>query len=126
MTELTETQITKAVEWWADKLVSCKFDNGDSSETGQMLMMMARMARLTVTAEQVATFKESLAKLLWEDGVGVYGSIGVDYDPDKMLRAALDASGINGGYVLPWKTHMGFENGGVQVTYGYCAPWEEL
>lgn len=60
-------------------------------------------------------------------------SLGVDYDPDGFLWEALTRSGIDcsgslfsARGILPAKTRMWFDNGGISVREGYRATTKEL
>ena len=121
----TDEQIKVAVDWWADKLYHCKFDNGDPSETGAMTMMMAVMGKPEVTEYQVQAFRDALTrglKAIDKDSV----TLGVDYHPDKILADSCACADINGITALPWKTRMWMDASGVKVAYGYQSPVEQL
>lgn len=135
--KLTQQQIEVAVKWWCDILRGPKKFSGLSDEerrSGQnrSYEMAEMMATLTAVEnrpqdDKVAKFGEKLAELLANIGFWHGSGIGVDYNPDATLRAALDAAGIRIGMTtLPWKTSMSFYNGGVEVHCGYGAPVEKL
>jgi len=132
--KLTESQVNLAVDWWTKALENPKFQTlrPDDTEPGSM---PARMAEVMAKASHEApadtasqAFGEALREILetQEDG---YNYLSVDYGPCSELREALEKAGLradNPSSVLPWKTIMRFEDGGVQVACGYGEPFVEL
>jgi len=124
----TVEEVTKlAAEWWSDKVCHPKFDNGDSSQTGGMTMMMAMLCTKPVQNDSKQLFTDILAKKI----IPVLESIdrdvilSVDYGPDRMLHDAAQEADIPSTN-FPWKTTMWITNHHVAVRYGYRAPIEYL
>jgi hypothetical protein len=125
--EMNQEMANAAAKWWADKLRNgCHFDNGDSSETGAVSMLLGLMLADTLaekrTPEQVDAFEVALAQSIaqldvWQECMG----FGVDYHPDRILSDAANAAGIVVDGALPWKTHMNFMDGKATVREGYGA-----
>lgn len=118
-----------AAKWWADKLREVgpgNFDNGDSSSTGSMAMLLATMLAMDSqsSAEAINLFEERLANVIKEE-VESYESmiLSVDYHPDYILGCLAQETGVscNG---FPWKTTMWIEKNKVSVKAGYAAPRE--
>lgn len=125
--QLTETQITVAVEWWSKAIEHPKFDNGDTSQQGGIASMLAILAHggTPVTSEKGKMFSEALRSSLMH-GLDGY-CLSVDYHPEGQLADAAEVAGISTDLVSwPWKTVMWFERDGVQVKQGYGAPVEVL
>ena len=118
---LTDDQVEKAVNWWADAISHPRFDNGDPSEVGGITMTLAIMATQPVSDEQKARFKESLEKRLRTGSLDYGMCFGVDYHPDGILADAMSEASIPESQA-PWKTQMWFRGGKVIVSYGYGAP----
>ena len=122
----------KAARWWADKLRNgCKFDNGDSSETGAMGMMLALMLADTLakkrTDDQISIFETSLADAVSTlDDWAAHCGFGVDYHPDPILSEAAIVAEITVDGALPWKTRMQIVDDAITVSEGYCARSVEL
>ena len=123
----------KAAKWWADQLRGgAKLDNGDTSRRGGLTMAIGLMLQNAVaskrTPEQIQAFEDALVDILQglEDVELRYG-LGVDYHPDRVLQAAIDASGCPVSMTcLPWKTHMHIKDGEIMVACGYGAPLETI
>lgn len=126
---LTERQIDVAVEWWAGKVrgpVEHHAEHpGANDRSNRMIAAVGRIAsagRLRVTEGQALLFSEALRAALRDVDLGLLLSIGVEYRPDRILQDALTAAEILDDFtVLPWKTVMWFDGGGVQVAEGYGA-----
>jgi hypothetical protein len=71
------------------------------------------------TAAQVQEFREYLEReILAGLGSARFFQVRMDYDPDRVLRGALEAAGFEAGdgvFYLPWKTTMDFEDGQIMV-----------
>ena len=87
-------------------------------------MALALMAAKPVDKEKIGPFKEALAEGLKTNKFAM-GGLGVDYGPCEILHDAMVKADIPTNNA-PWKTNMNFHDGGVQVSYGYAAPWENL
>ena len=120
-----------AAKWWADKLRKVgpgNFDNGDSSSTGGMAMLLATMLAMDShpSDEAIDLFEERLADTIKEH-VEAYGSmtLSVDYGPDYILGNLAQETGVstNG---FPWKTTMWIEKDKVSVSAGYAAPCKTI
>jgi len=115
--QITKDQAIVAAKWWSEQLAAPEFNNAKSGNLE--LAVLIRIAHVPVEKEKVAEFEKTLAVYLEGE---CHRMIEVDYDPCQVLQDALDAAGVDSlglGYVLPWKTRMWFEDGGVQVSTGY-------
>ena len=123
---LTEDQISKAAEWWADQVCAPTFDNGDQSPAGAFTMALAMMNTEAVTDDRRQAFVDALSAKLHEVNAGSFFVLGVDYSPDPILADAAREAGVNPGN-FPWKTTMWFyDDGSVKVSKGYRAPAVEI
>lgn len=130
----TKVAIEKAVEWWADKLRSCKNSGLSAAERRnpasgayQMAEMLMTATKPKVTDEQIETFKSLLASTFKSWPAGAHIWLDVDYHPDRALADALAGAGIeNAMGVLPIKTSMWIEGDKVSVRYGYGADEVQL
>ena len=134
MFKLTDEQIEKATNWWADAMVNPRFDGLSNEErrdpqndSYQLAEVMATVSHKNPTNEQLGVFKASLREQLKSDEYAIRG-LHVDYGPDSMLCDAAKAAGIDITMSLfPWKTNMYFrDDGSVTVSAGYRAPVECL
>jgi methylaspartate ammonia-lyase len=130
---MTNEQINVAVEWWADKLRTCK-QSGLSPEerrdpanrSYELAEIMMHLNKPKVDDEQVHKFADHLRAAMTAL-TGDYLCLSVDYGPDQLLADALAASGVrNTMGTLPIKTCMWLDKGGVSVRYGYGAAEESL
>lgn len=134
MFNLTNEQIEKAVEWWANAILSPVFDGlskeerqDPKNEGYQMAEMLATVAHKEPTSEQLETFKVALRNNLEDDEYNQRWGLHVDYGPCGELGNAAETAGIPIGSLFPWKTSMYFfEDGRVGVSAGYRAPTEYL
>jgi len=122
--KLTDEQIKKATEWWANAISNPKFDNGDPSEAGGMAMMLALINKETVENDRIELFKAIFAIALKSDPDARWG-IHCDYGPCSILAEAMKDAGISTSNA-PWKTNMNFEDDKVFVSYGYGAEIIEI
>src|SRR5687768_15110748 len=107
-----KTPAAVAAAWWAEAIGAPKFDNGDTSETGGIAMMLAYMVAGTgpdadTTSKFAAYLAEDIERQL-HAGIGTLWArvtIGVDYGPDRILSDAAEKAGVRGGR-FPWKTMM--------------------
>ena len=125
------TQVSKAVDWWADKLRGCKQSGLSEDErrdpannSYQFAEMLMTLNKPKVSDEQIDKFKRSLQEQI----VNLKPfCISVDYGPDTYLRTALNAAEINADMgTLPIKTTMWLDDDKVQVRYGYGEQIETL
>ena len=124
---LTEKQIEKAVNWWANVICKPKFDNGDKSEAGGVCMLLAHANKTTVQENQIKKFKDSLSEQLRKCRYLAY-ALECDYHPSPMLAQACKDAEISESNV-PWKTHMIFKCSTediVRVSYGYAAEYKDI
>lgn len=124
--KLTDDQILTAVNWWENKLLRPKFDNGDSSGVASMLAIMLHSTN--VDYAKVNAFGEKLLdKLIQYSGAGLAPScLRVDYDPCHFMSPIADEVGID-GKCFPWKTDLYFHvNGAITVRCGHGASEEYI
>lgn len=123
--QITEEMVNKAVAWWVNEIAhGGKLDNGDTSQSGGMAMMLGLLlqSRNLPTQTQLNQFKTELKKLILEHNPY---TIGCDYGPDWLLGEAASKANIDSS-VFPWKTVMWLQDGTVSVACGYCASPVEL
>ncbi|MHA2220058.1 MAG: DUF3717 domain-containing protein [Candidatus Hodarchaeales archaeon] len=125
MYKLTDEQIEKAVNWWAERLQQPTFDAGADSKEMAMAEVMANMLTTHATEEEIENFKIHLGNALRSDDYNPYHGLHVDYHPDRILSEVAEASNINPNN-FPWKTSMWFDEETVKVSLGYGAKVEEL
>ena len=133
MFKLTDEQIEKAVEWWADQVCAPEFDglsDGErrdpSNAAYQMAEIMASMSVKPIDKDQRQHFKDALAEGLQDPNFNPFCGLGVDYHPDRTLAAAAEKAGIPLTN-FPWKTHMSFsEDGSVSASAGYGNPRQTI
>jgi hypothetical protein len=132
MYNLTDEQIEKAVNWWAERIACPKFDGLSQEErkdpanrSYQMAEVMASMLVEPIDNSVSDKFKAELRKQL-ENDYNPYHGLHVDYGPDLILGNAAQAAGVS-AHNFPWKTSMYFgEDGTVKVRSGYSAPMETI
>lgn len=93
-----------AAEWWADQLRSTvTLDNGDPESS--ILGTVAREKTVDLSPEEIDAFENALASRLKDQEHLFTFSIGVDYNPDAILRDAAADAGIGADILtFPWKT----------------------
>ena len=131
---LTQEQIEKAVDWWANAIRQPRFDGLSDTERAdpandgyQMAEMMATLAVKPKTEEQMDAFKKALRDELLSSEYNPGRGLRVDYGPCIVLHNAAEKAGIGGGIIFPWKTDMYFrDDGSVRVSAGYGSPMERL
>ena len=131
---LTDEQIEKAVNWWADAIRQPKLDGLNDTERAdpkndsyQMAEMMATLAVKPKTEKQLDDFKKALRDELLSSEYNPYHGLRVDYGPCLELHNAAEKAGIGGGITFPWKTNMCFhDDGSIKVSAGHRAPMECL
>lgn len=130
-------EIKAAVDWWTDILASNKpdHDNGDGNEEGRLLLEMLSSLLPKLDEHKIEIFRAELTKLLveriskyWDLDNPDYGSyfrvIYNDYGPDRSLREAAKAAGIDRmDSRFPIKTSMRIDPGKVSVSRGYRSPY---
>lgn len=116
-----------AAEWWTEQLRGpVHNDNGEAYQSvfGSLIANMYPAP----TEAQLATFKDELVARLTQElarcGTQWY-TIGVDYDPCRVLAEAADAANINYAR-FPWKTHLYVIEGKLEVSSGYGQPHTQL
>lgn len=133
MFKLTEEQIEKAAEWWADRVCAPTFSGLSDEERKdpvnkayQMAEVMTAMSVESITDDKRAGFIAALKEELRGSDYNSWQGLGVDYGPDRYLVKAAEKAGIPGGN-FPWKTHMSFsEDGKVKVSLGYGVSSTEI
>ena len=114
-----------AVDWWANAIISPKFDNG--TELTPVMSVLLALSAKQYTAEEIKIFKDELAQSVAEE-VDKEGRciIHVDYHPCVILSEAAKKIGVSGVSAFPCKTYMMVTKESVWVEAGYKAPREEL
>ena len=112
-----------AATWWANKVCSPTFDNGDSSDGGVTSMLGMLSASLTPYPSNI-----QLTKMIEVLGAKIderlakhpeYGfTLHVDYGPDPMLYEVANEVGISTNR-FPWKTTMWINLNYVTASVGY-------
>jgi len=130
--KLTDEQIEKIVNWWAEKVRAPKFNGLTEQERKdprndayQLSEMMASALVKPISGSQLNEFKKVLAEKIrdldWYDI-----NLAVDYDPTRILADAAEQAGIPKTN-FPWKTTMFFDmNGKIKTRSGYGAEIVEL
>lgn len=99
-----------AATWWANKVCSPTFDNGDHSDAGGFTRMLAIQKMIQALEPKI---EEVLTRM------GDYGmTLGVDYGPDPILGDAARAADISTSK-FPLKTMMWIYKDYVTVSSGY-------
>lgn len=88
-----------ASSWWTNVIKNPKMDNGDESQAGMLINMLATLNTSKITPEQQKQFSYELyeeikntikdyddAQIMWLD---------VDYGPNKYLSEPAEKCGIN-------------------------------
>jgi len=115
-----------AAKWWADFLRNgnAPLDNGDKSETGAMTFILASLLHSAETSntrpDDAQKFEDALASILETQKDERWFSIGVDYNPDRILLEAARIACVDlGSTKLPWKTSMHIDQGKITYRLGY-------
>ena len=123
---LTDEQIEKAVNWWAERIEQPTFDAGADSPEMKLAEAMATMLTSTVAEGCIEKFKNELCRALKDEDYNPWDGLHTDYGPDRTLSEVATASGVDTNN-YPWKTNMYFEDdGSVRVSLGYGATLEDL
>lgn len=123
--QLTAEQASTGAKAWARKLCPSIPDDYFGEGTPRWaIRQWAEPERAKASPEQVEAFRKALLLHL-VDGLDKH-CIGCDYGPDEVLSHALRSAGIFGISPLPEKSCMTFNDGGVQASWEYQQPSEEL
>lgn len=129
-TQVVETEenypeyVKVAVDWWANAIVSPKFDNGEALPSILSFLMGSVKE---YSQEDIKVFKETLAKgIIKEMKKWNRCSLDVDYHPCRVLAEAGSLIGVNDMTGYPCKTNMRITEQEVSVSAGYGASWETL
>lgn len=126
ISEVYPAYIKVAVDWWANAIISPKFDNGDTLPAFLSFLMAGNQK--SYTEDEIKVFKETLAQEI-EKEMKRYGgrcSLDVDYHPCRALATAGEKIGVNDMTGYPCKTYMHISEECVEVSAGYRAPYETL
>lgn len=115
-----------AAEWWAKEISSyTRHDNGDSSLSSSLVMLLADIRQEMPSEEQIETFKaaviRSIEESLYEPPVWLCS----DYGPSGILLNAANEARIN-RMNFPFKTDMFVKPNIVRVSAGYAQPYETI
>lgn len=118
-----------ASTWWSDVIENPKMDNGDTTNSGTMAMLLLKLHTPKITPEQQKQFKQELyeeikntikdyddTQIMWLD---------VDYGPNKYLSEPAKKCNISLNN-FPIKTTMQINKHVVKVRYGYTSEYETL
>ncbi|MBO5141662.1 MAG: hypothetical protein J6C46_01455 [Clostridia bacterium] len=116
--------IMVAVNWWANAIMSPKYDNGE--EIPAMFARLAARTSHSYSQDDILVFKSTLADEI-EKELKEYTTcvLDVDYGPCEALGRAGEKIGMD-GMSFPWKTSMHVSKEQVTVSAGYAAPREIL
>ena len=113
--------IKAAIDWWANAIISPKFDNGE--ELPALLAFLMAGAAKEYTPAEIKTFKEALAKgIMDEMSMSGRCDLDVDYHPCQVLANAGNLIGVPDMTGYPCKTSMYISEKEVSVCAGYGAP----
>jgi hypothetical protein len=139
----------QAAAWWRDQIAGpgylSKFNNGDTSQAGELARVMASTAALKSpqpVASQFDRFEHALSERVLAflqrdpspsrpsyEGPARYLALSVDYAPEGELRKAAEEAQVSG---FPWKTTMWVNWDAdaakcyIEVRCGYGAPTQRL
>lgn len=114
-----------AIDWWANAIISPKFDNGEALPG--VLSLLLTGAGKEYSQEEIKIFKNALAKGIVEEMNKLnHCSLDVDYHPCRVLADAGNLIGVNSMTGYPCKTNMRITEQEVSVSAGYGASWEIL
>lgn len=116
---IPQKQAEVAAQWWAAQLRTApkraawlKLEPLDE----QRIQLFQEALTISLTTEAITRQSHHLDHMP--------ATIGVDYNPDLILRLAAKAADIdNLDYRLPLKTVMSIHEDHVEVAKGYGAPW---
>ena len=114
--------IKAAVDWWANAIISPKFDNGEALPTFLSFLMAG--SQKSYSAEEIKIFKEELAKRIATE-LEKFNccNLDVDYGPCTILDEVGQKIGVT---MYPCKTYMKITTECVTVHAGYGSAGEEL
>lgn len=117
--------INAAVDWWANAIISPKFDSGVVIPVSLLFLIVTSTKEYT--PDEIKIFKETLAGEIEErmkkDG---YCCLSVDYHPCDMLMLVGQKIGVDDTIGYPCQTYMKISQNEVSVVAGYSAPKEIL
>ena len=117
--------IKAAIDWWANAIVSPKFDNGEALPAFFSFLMAG--AAKEYTPAEIKTFKEALANgILDEMSKHSRCTLDVDYHPCRVLASAGNLIGVPDMTGYPCKTYMSVSEKEVSVCAGYGASREVI
>lgn len=133
MFTLTDEQINKAIEWWANRVCAPVFNGLTQQErqdpanaSYQLAEAFATMLTKPVQNDQREEFIVALKNELSSPEYNPHWGLHVDYAPCRELADAATLSGVPSSN-FPWKTDMYFkDDGGVYAKTGYGAEYEKL
>lgn len=126
---MNDEVLTIVVNWWANRIIDTKHDNGAYDFTNFMANSLADMGVEKLTEEQIEGFKKDLKEEInemykeWGNCGDLY--LGCDYSPCVALRNAAKKNNIP-ELNFPFKVSMWFSNAHVVVKNGYGAEMEIL
>lgn len=117
-----------AAAWWSAFLRGkpAPLDNGDrESGLATVIGMLAQAHEPKPDEVAAQAFEDALCAAF--EAPGFYGTVGVDYHPDRVLSDAAQKAGVKLSMVtLPWKTCMWIKPDRVTVRCGYGAATQVL
>lgn len=118
--------IKVAVDWWADAILSPKFESG-CDEISCFIFIMNDRDDKTFSEKQIDCFKRTLAKQIMREMKRVHHCyLRVDYYPNHALSIAGKKIGVNSKSGYPYKSTMEIYENEVIVSAGYQAKYETL
>lgn len=127
--------IERAVELWCRALRRPRFDNGDTSDSGGMTMMLATVLEgqqrdkvsdidaaidkfRTILSDAIKASRETDGRIPYE-----FNYLGCDYGPDRALDLAATQAGVPRAS-FSWKSSVSIHEDCVVAQFGYRAtPW---
>lgn len=124
---ISDTALGIIADWWFDKFLLPKHDNGDRGSVPAVAGMMSGLlaSRHPVEESQRKTFKSELVTRCRAEAHLSGQTLSVDYHPVGVLKAAMDAANIDESR-SSWKTDVYFHGREVSVGAGYGVPQEIL
>lgn len=124
--------IEKAVDIWCKKLNDPIFDNGDTSDTGDMSFLLATIniindkSKVDNMNERIEIFRDTLTRELkrLRDNPSEWFPtwLDVDYGPCKILSDSAKKAGIPESQ-FSCKSSVAFRENYVSASFGYGAPY---
>lgn len=133
MFKLTDEQIEKAAQWWADRVCAPTFSGLSNEERRdprsrgyQVGEIMAAMLTKPVATDERERFVAALKEELQAEDYNPHFGLNVDYHPCSTLQNAAKKASIPLEN-FPWKTYLVFGEGGiVKAASGYGTTLMEL